>query len=1186
MTSLPTSSPTALATSYQRRAADPALSVWVSASAGSGKTKVLRDRVLRLLLDEARPERILCLTFTKAGAAEMSNRVATTLAEWASVSDATLQKQLKELLGDVPLTDYKAKARGLFAKVLDAPGGMRIETIHAFCQSLLRRFPLEAGIAPHFRLIEERDTAALLAKAREDMLTAARQGGDGALSAALAHLADRAGEFSSDLIIRELMNARDRVAALQQRMGSVDSYRQALARLLRIQPDATRQTILEDASIETAFDGAALRGTIAALQAGAKTDIERAGQLASWLSATAPERCLSFDAYLGIFCTKEGELRKTLATKNAVAAMPNIDDVLRAEGRRLLAVVEQCNAIEILIDSTALLTVGLDMMARFQRLKALTASLDFNDLIFRTRDLLARPGIAPWVLYKLDGGIDHILIDEGQDTSPVQWDILKSIAAELIAGKGTDRQREDRKREDGPRSIFAVGDFKQSIFSFQGAEPRAFLSARDHFARQLDRSMDRSDTRTPFENVDLNVSFRSSPAVLSLVDQVFQGPARQGVVAMMTDQIEHLAARSGAAGLVEAWPLSVPLLAPLPLPWAPPAIDTAPTDPITRLAERIAARIAEMIGEGEILPSRGRPVRAGDFLVLVRSRNAFVPALVKALKLRSVEVSGIDRLKLLSELAVRDVLAFLDFLLLPEDDLNLAALLKSPLVGLDESALFDLCVARGSRSLWEELRNRGDERPAFAAASALLQHYLESAQRHTPYELIADVLSAGGLRRKLHARLGLQVSEALDELLNLALAFEADHTPSLQGFRHWLEVSEAEVKRELSDDGGGQVRIMTVHGSKGLQAPIVFLAEQRRQRPNRPGLFWLESETDVPAWVARSSLDVAATAAARADVARRNEEEENRLLYVALTRAEDRLYVCGWRGERNQSQPSWHDHVADALIDMQRQGQAIERQASSDWRQEEGWEGDWLRFTTDQHDPAEQGASKYGLAINLDIPFQDWALLPAETEPDPPRPLIPSRPSSEIGTTPDESTLLSPLGRDQGFRFQRGLVIHKLFQLLPDLVPAERRASARHWLDNVNRASGLNADAAILDALVEEVMAVLEDSRFAHLFMPGSRAEVPIVAEILGVDGSSQVVSGQIDRLVVTAESCHIVDFKSNRPPAMQPEHVSPQYLRQLALYRATVSQIYPSHTISCYLLWSAEPRLMEIPDHLLRSYA
>ncbi|WP_374385005.1 double-strand break repair helicase AddA [Dongia sp.] len=1171
--------PKALATERQRRAADPRLSVWVSASAGSGKTKVLRDRVLRLLLDGAEPERIMCLTFTKAGAAEMSNRVATTLAEWASMPDAALQKDLKDLLGEVAITEYKSRARGLFAKVLDAPGGMRIETIHAFCQSLLRRFPLEAGIAPHFRLIEEQDSAALLAEAREDMLSAARDGGNPALTAALTHLADRAGEFSSDRVIHELLGARGRLLALQQRMGGIAAYRHALARLLRIHPDATRERILEAAAEEGAFAGPALRATIAALEVGGKTDAARAGLLAGWLSASVPERISTFDQYLTVFCTREGKLREKMAAKNAVAAMSNIDDVLRKEGDRVLAVVDKLNAIEILADSVALMTLGVDLMERFRHLKSLTAALDFDDLILTTRDLLARPGIAPWVLYKLDGGIDHILIDEGQDTSPPQWDILKSIAAELLAGKGRDRSPEDQRR-----SIFAVGDFKQSIFSFQGAEPRAFLDARDHFARQLDQSHSRGDTRTPFENVDLNVSFRSSPAVLSLVDQVFKGPAREGVVALPTDEITHLAARSGAAGLVEAWPLSIPLPAPLPLPWSPPAIDSVPTDPITRLAERIAERIAEMLAAGEFLPARGRPVRPGDFLVLVRSRNAFVPALVKALKSRSIEVSGIDRLKLLSELAVQDVLAFVDFLLLPEDDLNLASLLKSPLVGFDEAALFDLCIARGGRSLWTELCGRAHERADFAEATALLQTYLESAAQKTPYELIADVLSAGGLRRKLQARLGLQVGEALDELLNLALAFESNNTPSLQGFRHWLDVSEAEVKRELSDDGGGQVRIMTVHGSKGLQAPIVFVAEQRRQRPNRPGLFWLDDETEIPVWVARSTLDVEATSAARAEVTRRAAEEENRLLYVALTRAEDRLYVCGWRGERNQSLPSWHDHVADALIELQQAGEAVDRRPSGEWQSGEGWEGDWLRLSSEQKDDVEKGTAKHGLVIDMDIPFRDWALLPATAEPDPPRPLIPSRPSSEAPSS--NTTMVSPLQGDQGFRFQRGLIIHKLFQLLPEVAVGNRRAAARSWLDNVSRSTGLDADESMLDALLDEVLAVLDDSRFAHLFGPGSRAEVPIVAEILSPSGGSEIISGQIDRLLVTATTCHIVDFKSNRPPAMQPEHVSPQYLRQLALYRAAVAKIYPTHTISCYLLWSSVPRLMEIPEKLLASYA
>ncbi|MBK8160796.1 MAG: double-strand break repair helicase AddA [Rhodospirillaceae bacterium] len=1180
--------PTALATRDQRRAADPTLSTWVSASAGSGKTKVLRDRVLRLLLEGARPERILCLTFTKAGAAEMANRVATTLAEWASIPDADLQRQLRELIGDdVALTSFKSRARGLFAKVLDAPGGMRVETIHAFCQSLLRRFPLEAGIAPHFRLIEERDSDALLFSAREAMLGSARDGGDPALVASLAHLAERAGEFTSDRVLGDLLGQRARLIALQRRMGGIGGYRQALARLLRLDPDSSRATILAKAVAETAFDGPILRAAVAALLLGSEADIKRADAMAQWLAGTDAERTASFDAYAAVFLTKEGEIRKNLATAKAVKGMVDIKEVLAAEAGRLVAINGQLNALEILADSTALMTLGLDLMERFRGLKALTAALDFDDLILITRDLLARPGIAPWVLYKLDGGIDHVLIDEGQDTSPVQWDILKSLTEELISGKGAESQRNG----DKPRSIFAVGDFKQSIFSFQGAEPRAFLDARQHFATRLDREPGKVDTRTPFASIDLNVSFRSSPAILAVVDRVFAGDARDGVLEPGAGPIRHLASRAGAAGLVEVWPLSIPLAGTIPEAWATPAIDTNPTDPITRLAATIAEKIATLIRSHEVLPARGRPIRAGDILVLVRSRNAFVPALVKALKAQSVDVSGIDRLKLLSELAVQDLLAFADFLLLPEDDLNLAALLKSPLIGLDETELFELCISRGRTSLWEELVRAATGSPRLQSAWQLLTDYRARADRLTPYELLADLLSAGGGRKRLFARLGLQVGEAIDELLNLALAFEQNNAPSLQDFRHWLEVSEAEVKRELSDDGGGQVRIMTVHGAKGLQAPIVFVAEQRRQKPNRPGLFWLGSETEssapeIPIWVARRELDVEVTTRARNDIDRRAQEEENRLLYVALTRAEDRLYVCGWRGEKNTAQASWHDHASDALTEMLLAGTPGGRCGSHDWRNEDGWDGDWLQVTSPQQDNAQDMAAKSGLTLDLALPFQDWALTHADAEPDPPRPLIPSRPSTDTASAQEDGPLLSPLGRDQGFRFQRGLVIHKLFQLLPDLPLPERRDAARHWLQACNRPSGLQAPDAVLDELVGEVMRVLEDPRFAHLFAPESRAEVPIVAELPGKDGRSQIVSGQIDRLLVTATECHIVDFKSNRPPAMQPEQVSKQYLRQLALYRAAIRAIYPKHTVSCYLLWSAEPRLMPIPETALDSYA
>ncbi|TDQ83438.1 DNA helicase/exodeoxyribonuclease V subunit A [Dongia mobilis] len=1176
--------PIKLATAEQRRAADPAVSAWVSASAGSGKTQVLRDRVLRLLLEGAAPERILCLTFTKAGAAEMANRIATTLAEWAAIPDAELKSALTRLLGNAGLARYMVVARGLFARVLDAPGGMRIETIHAFCQSLLRRFPLEARVAPHFRLIEERDAAALLNQAREAQFEAARASGDADLAAALAHLVAGSGEMRLDKTVTALLADRARFAGFMQRMADLPAYRRALAGLLGIDPALDRDAFLERQLADAACDATSLRQAMQALMQGSDSDAERARILAEFLAADIAGRVARFDAYFSLFITQKGAVKddKFLATAKAAKAMPGIKEVMKSEGQRLLGVAAQLNAIGILADSVALVTLGSDLYRRFQQLKAVTAALDFDDLILAARDLLRRPGVAPWVLYKLDGGIDHVLIDEGQDTSPVQWEIIKALTDELIAGSGAERSA------DGvapmARSIFAVGDFKQSIFSFQGAEPQAFLAARAHFRERLRPADDKRDTRTRFEDVPLIVSFRSSPAVLQLVDRVFAGPAGAGVIAPGT-QGRHIPARAGAAGLVELWPRAVPLAASQPEPWAAPSIDADPGDPATRVAHAIADHVAEMLRRGEMLPSQDRPVAPGDIMVLVRSRTGFVPTLVKALKAREVPVSGIDRLALLSELAVRDLVAMIDFLLLPEDDLNLASLLKSPLVGLGEDDLFALCVARGESSLWCRLETAAARDARFAAARDFLTGYLVRAETLTPYGLLADLLSAGGGRRRLFQRLGLQVGEAIDELLNLALAFEANNHPALQGFRQWLEAGEAVVKRELTEDGGGQVRIMTVHGAKGLQAPIVFLADAQRQRPAHSGVFWLgAADAGLPAWVQRKELDVAATAAARAAIDQRAQEEENRLLYVALTRAEDRLYVCGWRGLRGGSNPCWHDHVAAALGALP----GVETAPADSWRPEAGWEGAFHRFANPQQDPPKMAGTKAGLALDLVTPLAPWAHAPAAAEPDPPRPLIPTRPSAALeAVLGAEPPVISPLDNAaDGGRFQRGILIHKLFQMLPDIDPAIRRGAARRWLDQVNRPSGLMAGAEVLDAIVAEVMAVLEDPVFAFLFAPGSRAEVPIVADLPRADGGRDILSGQIDRLVVAESTCHIIDFKSNRPPAMQPEQVSRQYLRQLALYRSAIQGIYPNHTIHCYLLWSALPRLMPIPGHLLESHA
>ncbi|HET6161663.1 MAG TPA: double-strand break repair helicase AddA [Dongiaceae bacterium] len=1137
------------ATKAQRLGSDPSYSAWVSASAGSGKTKVLGDRVLRLLLANVPPAKILCLTFTKAAAAEMANRVAERLAAWAAASDDQLRAELRALSGGGDIKALMPVARRLFARVLDTPGGMKIMTIHAFCQSLLRRFPLEAEVAPHFSLIEERDATALLGEARDEMLNAARSAADSPLRLALDVVVARMLEGRLNDLMKEFFGRRARFERLIAR-ADIEAIRAALRRILKVGPEDTRESVLAGEVADSAFPVTELRRAATALATGKKTDIENAEVIAGWLSREPGERVESFGEYCGAFLTKKDMILDRLTTKGVETAHPGTTAILEAEAKRLEQLCQRLRAVEVAVATETLVAVSADVLRRYMRRKAVAAQLDYEDLILKSVDLLQRPGIAPWVLYKLDGGIDHVLIDEAQDTNPEQWRVIAALTEEFFAGQGA---------AENPRSIFAVGDRKQSIFSFQGAAPEEFLRYERHYHDRAER----------FQSVPLNISFRSTQAVLEIVDTVFGGTAREGV-AIEQETIRHRVSRIGEYGEIVIWPIARPIASESPAPWSAPTVRELAAAPEARLAEAIAAEIAHLLKTASTHQNRQpRRVAPGDIMILVRNRTKFMDLMVRALKRRAIPVVGVDRMTLLDQIAVMDLMAFCRFLLLPEDDLNLAALLKSPLVGVTEEELFQLCADRGWKSLWSRLQELAATMPAAQRARALLSQFLDRVGFATPYEQLSELLEAAGGRRRLYARLGDECGEAIDEFLNLALAYETRHAPNLQDMLAWMEQGELEVKRDL-DEGAGRVRIMTVHGAKGLESPIVFLADQRRRPQALSGLFWIDiGDAQLPIWSPNMGSDDAVAAAARAAAQQRQQEEENRLLYVALTRAEERLYVCGWCGVQPVKSASWHDLVRDAVASTDRAAQ----EKRPDWLSgpEEGWEGAYLRLSAGELEQAQEAPPMESTEIALPA----WLNAPIPDLPDPPRPLTPSQPAQA------EPATLSPLGEDQGWRYQRGRVIHHLLEMLPQLPTEARLAAAQAYLGRRSSA----VPPAEREALARDVTALLDTPDFAAIFGPHSRAEVPVVATRRGGDGKTEVVSGQIDRLVVLENEVWVVDFKSNRPAAMQLSHVSQQYVRQLSAYRSALASLYEDREIRCFLLWTEGPRLMEIPKDMLMAH-
>lgn len=1132
------SKPSGLATLDPRQgaAADPESHVWLGASAGTGKTQVLSARVLRLMLDGVSPEAILCITFTKAGAAEMAHRIHERLAAWVRMSDGDLRLDLLALGLAWDRPGLMARARSLFATVIDSPGGaIRVQTIHAFCQTLLASFPLEAKLLPGFRAIEEDEAAALQRQVLGHLL---EEGEDRrALREAAAMLSQRLGQEAALSFLSGCAaifggphaalppSAHDLRAAFDLPGGDPDAW---------IAGELAAGAVGEEDVRAVATSGA---------NWGTKTGLACNDVMIGWLIADPAGRAAMLGEMLGCFLTGKGDMRADFAGEKG-----KMTDCLGSAVRIVEAVQDllgTATAMRVADDLAAAWRLGSRFAEGYALAKREQGLADFDDLITLAGSLLRVGSFGEWVRFKLDQRTDHILVDEAQDTNMRQWGIVLSLAQEFFAGIGA--------KEDRIRTLFTVGDRKQAIFGFQGTEPKAFATARDMFHAMGEIG------GQPFRQVDLVSNYRSTPAVLSVVDAWL---AAGGAAAMGLDGEEppHRPFREAHAGQVELWQ-------PLPVGKALDAAaeedsgegesDTgAPaSDPASmRLAKAIAGEVQDWIANGK----DGRPVVPGDVMILVRRRRDLAARIVARLQALHVPVAGVDRFALTQPLAAQDLIAAMRFAVQPLDDLNLASLLVSPLIGWTQDTLYAHTHKRGRAALWEHLRASEDD--ATAAAMAALRHLLGMADFTTPFRFLETILS-GPIdgRRKLYARLGREARDPIDELLNQALAFESRETVSLLGFLTQVSASAADIKRQ-TEARSDVVRVMTVHGSKGLQAPIVILADATDDAAigHRPFSVDVAAWEKLPVFALPADERHGKLAEAHAAAARAAAEEHWRLFYVAMTRAEEILVVAGVTKKADRSIPeeSWHAAVETALTGMGRDWEA----AGPMWGQRRVHRantGKWAR--------KEKAAKVAAPALALPA----WAAKPAPEEARPPRPLAPSALGEDDVASP-------PQGGERAAAVERGLLLHALFERLPPVAPARRRIAAEHWL--AVQAALLAPDARA--AMVDEVLGIIEDPAYAALFGPGSLAEVPLSAV---VDGA--VVAGIVDRLLVTDDAVTVVDYKTGRHVPARAADVAPAYLRQMAAYRGALAAIFPGRRVEAALLYTAAARLIPLDGALLDAH-
>jgi len=1112
----------------QLRASHPRDHAALSASAGTGKTHVLTARVLRLLLSGVDPASILCLTFTKAGAAEMAERIHARLAHWVRLKDADLGHELVAL-GEDPGPEARARARTLFARVLEAAGGgLRIQTIHAFAQGLLAAFPSEAGLAPGFRPLEGREEQQLARSTLAELLVRAEAEGDAPLIRDLQALSLRLGESGAERFLQACARAPEAMAALGPREGVEARLRLAFGLPLG--------DIAEVAARECeAFDPGLLEAVGSANRAwGTATGLAACDSLAAWLARGGAERAATLADLAGIVLTRTGDPRKV--STGLLKADPDYE----ATAARLAECCGRLLQMQALAGLVAQLAAGLRAGQSFARAygaaKRAAGAVDFDDLIREAERLLLTPGMGDWVRFKLDQQTDHILVDEAQDTNERQWNIVRALAGEYFAGEGASRRH---------RTIFAVGDYKQAIFGFQGTDPASFDVARAWFSREA-RAIERD-----FLDLSMDRSFRSPPPILAVVDRVI-GDLGHEALGLPRRPNPHESHHEGRPGSVTLW-----------FPFSDESGEDEElgeegwiSDASRRYAARLARQVRIWLDSPFHVESRGRALRPEDILILVRRRGALAALLVARLHAEGVPVAGVDRLLLSAPLAVRDLLAAARFAAQPLDDLNLAGLLVSPLFGWSQDELFDAAFGR-TGPLWPHLR--AGQPPARLEG---LLSILAMADYATPHSFFETILS-GPLdgRRRLLARLGSEARDPIEELLSSALEFERNASASLQAFLDWFARGDVEIVRDPSAPLDA-VRVMTVHGSKGLQSPVLILADACAD-PDRAGpggrLAALRLEEGGPAIPAFRPRKDELTEPLKAQVERQDRldrEEHWRLLYVALTRAEERLYVGGALTLRDRSGPpesSWYRAVENAVSGL-----------GSDWTEAPLW-GREMRFG-----PLEAAAKIERKRLQRQEFSPNWLHRAAPEEERPPRPLAPSSAGEDDVADP-------PPGPAQREAAQRGRLLHALFERLPGAEPAERRARAASWLEH---SAGI-ADAAVRAALAEDACAIIEDPRFAGLFGPEALAEAPVAAVIAG----GTVVAGTVDRLLVAADRILAADFKTGRKAPETMEDIPAAHLRQMAAYRAALRVIFPDRRVETALLYTAAPVLHPLPDILLDAH-
>ncbi|WP_264683318.1 MULTISPECIES: UvrD-helicase domain-containing protein [unclassified Wolbachia] len=1082
-------------------AINPNFSVWVSASAGTGKTKILIDRVLRLLLENKR--NILCLTFTNAAANEMEDRIYSTLSKWAICPEGILVTDLEQLAQCVTREnkDYLTRARRLFSELENL--GLNIQTIHAFCYKLISSFPTEAGIAPNCTLSECKELHSIVFEktlhnetVQDDINIVAAEIDENKLRDLLYTLCIKRSALENNLgYIKDKLSVPDKIDNLQNE--TIEQIKR-LAKILSkgSKRDQSYSAILYDWCNST--KSSVPNVIIPVLDTGIQKKRNMDPSVKHWDDN-------KIENLAKVFLKSESYEKKSISsiiTKGALEKFEDVEQMIESIQNALFTHVKDINSYQIFARTSSLLSIFKVYVDLYNSEKSKNALLDYDDIINLATNLLSNPGYKDWILFNLDQKIDHILVDEAQDNSISQWKIITNLCNEFFTGG------------DEKRTLFVVGDVKQSIYRFQGANPHLFNYMQQYF-----------HTKTggrDWVSCQLEKSFRSTPEVLMLVDRIFNNFREE--ISFNDNKIKHIPYRENDQGYIEIWPLL-----PKYKEEEQQALqltqrkDYVVTDRL--LAQAIAQRIHNWLNEGRILVAKDRHIEPRDIMILVRQRNVLVDYIISELKKVNVPVIGRDYFRIMDYIAVQDLIALAEFLLLQANDLALANVLKSPLFNFTEDDLFNIAYDRKEQSLWEKLQDYQE------IISHELNYLINLSQTESPLTLFTHILRTG--KKKFAARLGLECFEILDEFMNLVLQFEH---PSLQAFVQWIKENNPEIKNDMQSELNA-VRIMTIHKSKGLQAPIVFLVDTNTVPRNSENILF--DATEAPFWCGKNSN-------AYCNQVKREKKLEDyneylRLLYVALTRAEDELYILG---KEPVQKGSWYDLVIQygALYERKKLYlQPIFKEKVEVLCMNANYPSIYKK--RDYFDvPVISPPS------NLSMSLQHVTLEHGE-----------KKPVSSTGMT-DENAGMTKRSIGTTDSYARGLIIHSILQYMPKIEKDRRKNWVRKYLDSINTSEDK-------DEIYSKILTFNE--KYDYLFDLEGKSEIPLSGTI---DGKPVLV--RLDRLCITEDKAIIIDYKSHHNVSISSSN---EIKKQMLIYKTLVQEVYPDKQVECVVIWMEDLTLQSL---------